>query len=127
MAEPVFVFGSNLAGRHGKGAALYALRWRGAVYGVGEGRTGNSYALPTKGHRLQALPFNRIAQHAERFLTYARQHGDEQFQLTAVGCGLAGFHPEQIAPLFERAPANVLLPPEFAAVLDRRREKAGGA
>ena len=55
MSEPVFVFGSNLAGRHGAGAALFAIRHRGAIYGRGEGLQGNSYAIPTKGHRLDPL------------------------------------------------------------------------
>lgn len=122
MSEPpVFVFGSNLAGRHGKGAALWALRNRGAIYGQGEGRQGQSYAIPTKERNLRTLPLGSIASAVARFLDYARGHPLERFQLTPIGCGLAGYSPAQIAPMFRGAPANVHLPPEFAAVLDSER------
>ena len=113
MSEPVFVFGSNLAGRHGKGAALWARIHRGAVYGQGEGRQGNSYAIPTKDERIRTLPLERVAKGVARFLSYARAHPDEQFQVTPIGCGLAGFKPAQIAPLFSDAPSNSILPDEF--------------
>lgn len=114
---PVFVFGSNLAGRHGKGAALWARQHRGAVYGQGIGRQGNAYALPTKDDRLRVLPLDAIAEHVAVFLDYARQWPDVAFELTPIGCGLAGYLPEQIAPMFADAPANVRLPEAFAAVL----------
>ncbi|WP_420104525.1 hypothetical protein [Bosea sp. (in: a-proteobacteria)] len=111
----IFVFGSNLAGRHGKGAALYARRHHGAVYGQGVGLQGRSYAIPTKDYDLAVLPLDVIARHVGAFLAVARMMSSEQFQLTPIGCGLAGYKPEQIAPLFRDAPANVALPPEFAA------------
>ena len=117
--EPVFVFGSNLAGRHGKGAALWARQNRGAIYGVGVGRQGNSYGIPTKGYQLESLPLTRIEYHVAEFIAYARAHPDLRFQLTPVGCGLAGFSPEQIAPMFLYSPANVELPDEFMPVLTR--------
>lgn len=118
MTRPIFVFGSNLAGRHGKGAALFAARERGAKYGVGEGRMGDSYALPTKDRNLKTLPLDEIERRSvHNFLAYARSNPDLTFELTPVGCGLAGYKPEQIAPLFRDAPENVMQPPEFTAHL----------
>ena len=114
---PVFVFGSNLAGRHGKGAALWARRHRGAIYGQGIGRQGNAYAVPTKDHQLRVLPLHVIEAHVAAFLDYARQRPGVRFELTPIGCGLAGYRPEQIAPMFSNAPANVMLPDAFAAIL----------
>lgn len=115
----IFVFGSNRAGRHGRGAALAALREHGAIYGIGEGHQGNAYAIPTKDHRLRTLPLTEIRLHVQNFLAYARAHDELRFQVTPIGCGLAGYHPQQIAPLFEGAPGNVALPPEFEQVLRR--------
>ena len=109
----IFTFGSNLAGRHGKGAAFTALREHGAVYGVGVGRTGNAYAIPTKGRKLEVLPLDMIEDYVTDFIEYAKAHPELQFQLTAIGCGLAGYRPEQIAPMFKAAPLNVEQPPEF--------------
>jgi hypothetical protein len=109
----VFVFGSNLAGRHGKGAALCARQEYGAEYGVGEGRTGNAYAIPTKGHRLEVLPLTSIEKSVRKFLAYAAQHSSEQFFVTRIGCGLAGYTDAQIAPFFKYAPPNVELPKEW--------------
>jgi hypothetical protein len=109
----IFVFGSNLAGRHGKGAALHARRHRGAVYGQAEGLQGTSYAIPTKDGSLRTLGLDAIREHVERFIAFARMHPELRFQLTAIGCGLAGYRPWYIAPMFEHAPATVELPPEF--------------
>lgn len=116
---PVFVFGSNLAGRHGKGAALWARQHRGAIYGQGVGRQGNAYAIPTKDHRLQSLPLSVIQAHVDEFLRYAQGFPDVAFELTPIGCGLAGFRPAQIAPMFAGAPANVRLPAAFSTVLTK--------
>lgn len=113
LTPPIFVFGSNLAGRHGKGAALYARRYRGAVYGQGEGLQGNSYAIPTKDAQLRKLPLPVVACAVERFVAFARLRPDLQFQLTPIGCGLAGFTRQQIEPLFAAIPANVIPPPEW--------------
>lgn len=113
--DPVFVFGSNLAGRHGKGAALWARQHRGAIYGQGVGFQGNAYAIPTKDHRLRVLPLDVIRSHVDAFLIFAREHTDLRFQLTPIGCGLAGYRPDQIAPMFADAPANVTLPDAFRA------------
>ena len=119
-APPVFVFGSNLAGRHGKGAALWARRHRGAIYGRGVGRQGNAYAIPTKDAQLRPLHLGEIRGYVGGFLQYARLHPDLSFELTPIGCGLAGYRPDQIAPMFANAPANVRLPNVFRAVLAAR-------
>jgi len=102
----VMVFGSNTAGRHGAGAALYAQKYRGAVYGRGVGRQGNSYAIPTKDRNIKTLPLEKVAGYVTGFITYAVQHPEENFQISAVGCGLAGFTHKQMAPLFAEAPEN---------------------
>ena len=110
----VFVFGSNLAGRHGKGAALEAIRKHGAIYGQGIGLQGNSYAIPTKDERLRTLDLELIANYVYDFKKFASDHPELIFQLTPIGCGLAGYTPKDIAPMFSDAPKNVLLPFEFA-------------
>ena len=106
----VFVFGSNKAGRHGAGAALYALKHHGAWPGQGEGHHGDSYAIPTKDKDLKTLPLKRIRDHVEIFLGYARCHPDLTFQVTRIGCGLAGYRDKDIAPMFKDAPGNCILP-----------------
>ena len=122
-ARRIFVFGSNLAGRHGKGAALHARQKHGAIYGQGVGLQGASYAIPTKDERLQTLSLARIAWHVANFLDFAWEHPELEFELTPIGCGLAGYTPAEIAPLFEHVPTNVRLPAEFAAA----RAQIGGA
>lgn len=120
---PIFVFGSNLSGLHGRGAAEFARTHRGAVMGQAQGLQGNSYAIPTKGewsklsHRFPVLPLTTIQQHVETFIEFARSNPMLRFQLTPIGCGLAGYQHEQIAPMFRDAPLNVLLPHEFKRVL----------
>jgi hypothetical protein len=108
-----FVFGSNLAGKHGKGAAKDALLYWGAKYGVGFGLTGNSYAIPTKGHDLDVLPIGEIESRVERFIGFAAANPKITFLVTAIGCGLAGYSPKDIAPMFKNAPRNCVLPEEF--------------
>jgi len=112
MAE-IFVFGSNLAGRHGKGAALFARQNHGAIYGCGEGRQGNRYGIPTKGFRLEVLTLEQIDRHVASFLEHARLSPSDTFRVTPIGCGLAGYKPHQIAPMFAGSPENVILPSEF--------------
>lgn len=116
MKKPVFVFGSNLAGRHGKGAALCALKEHGAIWGQGAGRQGNSYAIPTKDKNLKTLPLDAIKFFVFDFMLTADANPDTEFYLTAIGCGLAGYSPEDIAPMFKNAPSNVKQPPEFIRV-----------
>jgi hypothetical protein len=113
MTDPVFVFGSNTAGRHGKGAALWARQHRGAIYGQGEGPQGNSYAIPTKDGVLRTLSLDVIRGHVEQFIAHAELSPEQSFQLTPIGCGLAGYCREQIEPMFEQAPPNVIWPPEW--------------
>lgn len=110
MNPLVFVFGSNLAGRHGRGAALHARQHFGAVYGQGVGRQGNSYAIPTKDYGIKTLPLDRIRPYVADFLEYARRHPSLTFQVTRIGCGLAGYTDEEIAPMFSGAPNNCILP-----------------
>jgi hypothetical protein len=105
-SKMIFVFGSNLSGIHGAGAARYALHHKGAVMGVGEGPTGNAYALPTKGIKISFMPLVQIKIHVGIFMAYAQEHNYVDFQVTQIGCGLSGFTKEQIAPLFEFAPLN---------------------
>jgi hypothetical protein len=97
----IFVFGSNLAGRHGKGAALTALKNFGAVYGKPVGLQGRSYAIPTKDHMLKPLPLTTIAAYIDLFIRFAEENTHLFFEITRVGCGLAGFDWEKdIRPLF---------------------------
>ena len=109
----IFVFGSNAAGRHGAGAAKFAKKNHGAIYGQGIGRQGDSYAIPTKDARLNVLPLTEIAKYVTDFVTYAKEHPELYFEVTRVGCGLAGYDDTQMAPLFKEAPDNCYLPPEW--------------
>lgn len=111
----IFVFGSNLAGRHGKGAALYAREHYGAEYGVGVGRTGNSYAVPTKDYLLKVLTLGAIGRHLADFVAYAKEHPEDTFMLTPIGTGLAGYTREQIYSLLKQldVPSNVLFTKEW--------------
>lgn len=102
----IFVFGSNTAGRHGKGAALFAKKNFGAIQGVGEGIQGNSYGIPTKDSNLKVLSLEEIGQSISTFLGFAYANPDLLFMVTRVGCGLAGFKDEQIAGQFALAPEN---------------------
>lgn len=114
----IFVFGSNLAGRHGRGSALAAVQRWGAVPGMGIGLQGNSYAIPTKDYDLKVLPLKTIGKYVRHFLEFALKHLDDmEFEVVAIGCGLAGYKPEQIAPMFMHATTNVILPPEFERVI----------
>lgn len=114
----VFVFGSNLAGRHGAGAARDALRF-GARWGVGDGPSGQTYAIPTKNDRLETVHIAAIRTSVDRFIEYARKHPDTEFLVTRIGCRLAGYADEDIAPLFRNSPNNVRLPKSFIRILDR--------
>lgn len=115
----IFVFGSNLAGRHGRGAALYARQNHGAKYGVGVGRTGDSYAIPTKDAKIKTLPLTEIAKYVADFLDYAKEHQELTFKVTAIGTGLAGYTHEQIAPMFKGATINCKLPRDWQLMLPR--------
>lgn len=122
----VFVFGSNLAGRHGAGAALFAKKHHGAIYGVGEGIQGNSYGIPTKDSNIQTLPIESIRGYVDNFLKFAGDNPQCNFNVTAIGCGLAGYTPEDIAPLFKKVielnMSNCQLPTEFLEVFAMRSQ-----
>ncbi len=109
--RPVFVFGSNKAGRHGKGAALHAKKAWGAAQGVGEGPTGQSYALPTKDEKLRSMTLDEVDAAIGRFVDHAKDNTDKLFLLTPVGCGLAGNDAREVAALVraKEPPANVVL------------------
>jgi hypothetical protein len=108
----VFVFGSNLAGYHGAGAALFARTHFGAVKGIGNGRQGNSYAIPTKDSRLCSLDPDVINESLRAFKYYARANPDTCFLLTPVGTGLAGIDPSKLE-LTNDLPGNVVYLPDL--------------
>lgn len=110
----IFVFGSNLAGRHGKGAAKTAMQW-GAVRGEGVGAFGRTYAIPTKDRSLRPLPLAQVALFVAAFIGHATLMRDKKFLVTAIGCGLAQFAHEDMARLFfaHEIPDNVFLPKVF--------------
>jgi hypothetical protein len=114
MAE-IFVFGSNLLGIHKRGAALHALNHHGAILGQGIGLQGSSYALPTKQSPSRSLDVVQINKFVADFLNYAYYTPEHTYMVTAIGCGLAGWKPCQIAPLFRLARdlKNVKLPMQF--------------
>ncbi len=114
----IFVFGSNLAGIHGKGAAKYAAERLGAGYGIGVGYTGGCYALPTKDEKIKTLPLVVIEGFIKSFKEAARYNDGTKFFVTRVGCGLAGYTDEQIAPLFKGAPENCVFPIEWQSILE---------
>ncbi len=102
----IFVFGSNWQGAHGAGSARAARERWGAKLGVGEGRTGNAYAIPTKETPYKRRSLADVKASVERFLGYAREHSDLDFLIVRVGCNLAGFTDREMATLFAAAPDN---------------------
>lgn len=116
----VFVFGSNEAGKHGAGAALTAYTGFGAMLGCGFGHTGRTFAIPTKDWYLDVLPLETIGFYVKRFYDYAIYNPRYHFLVTEIGCGLAGYKPEDIAPLFKHFThmQNVSLPEKFINVLN---------
>ncbi len=110
MNTKIFTFGSNTSGRHGAGAARFARLERGAVYGQGSGHQGDSYAIPTCDGNFKGLPLGVIKDHVNIFLAYAQAHPELTFEVTKIGCGLAGKNEKDIAPMFKNAPPNCLLP-----------------
>ncbi len=120
----IFVFGANLAGRHGAGAAKQAVKW-GAVYGQGEGIMGQTYAIPTKDKDIKRLRIDFIHTAVKKFVLFVREHPDLTFMITPIGCGLAGYDPVAIAPMFKQFIHfdNVYLPQVFVdAITKTRRE-----
>jgi hypothetical protein len=111
----IFVFGSNLAGLHVAGAARYAYEHYGAEYGVVWGQTGCAYAIPTKDDNLNIFPLGDIEFFIEMFIKHAELNPDDEFLLTPIGCGLAGYRRDQIKPLIEKynRPSNVIYTKEW--------------
>ena len=110
----IFVFGSNLAGAHGGGAARVAFQTFGAVWGKGVGLQGQSYAIPTMQGGVDT-----IQPYVDEFIQFAKEHEQQIFLVTRIGCGIAGFRDEEIAPLFKKAEniANIILPKEFVEII----------
>lgn len=111
----IFVFGSNESGIHGAGAAAFAMKKFGAKYGKGWGLEGQTFAIPTKDWEIMQLPLSAIKFYIGRFISFANSTPQFKFYVTKIGCGLAGFTVEDIAPLFTyfNLPDNVILPKEF--------------
>lgn len=111
----IFVFGSNLGGFHAGGAARAAMNRFGAVWGQGVGLQGRSYAIPTMQGGVET-----IAPYVDEFIGFAREHGELKFLVTRIGCGIAGFRDEEIAPLFAEAidVESIILPREFVKALE---------
>ena len=109
-ADEIFVFGSNLAGMHGGGAAYAAFQKFGAVWGCGVGLQGQSYAIPTMQGGVDT-----IRPYVDQFIDFARSRPDLFFYVTRIGCGIAGFTDAEIAPLFSaaRTVPNICLPESF--------------
>ena len=116
--DEIFVFGSNLSGIHGAGAAKAAVDKYGAILGVGQGLVGRSYALPTKDERIQTLRLERVELFVAAFKQHAIDNPDKKYFVTRVGCGLAGYVDEDIAPMFRGAPPNCNFPEEWRAYLE---------
>ncbi len=114
----IFCFGSNLAGIHGAGAAAYARKHHGAILGQGIGLQGNSYGIPTKDERIHTLPKEAILKHVVVFIEFAKAHPEMTFNITRVGCGLAGYTDSDIAPLFKGAPENCVLPEGWREIIN---------
>lgn len=113
----IFVFGSNLAGRHGAGAAKFAMRL-GAEYGNGIGIQGLTYAIPTKNENLEVLDVTSIGTHVKDFIEYARSNPSTSFFVTRIGCGLAGYRDSEIAPMFNDSPVNCIFSKDWYPYLE---------
>lgn len=121
----VFVFGSNLVGCHSGGASAMAMQRFGAVWGQAEGQQGKCYAIPVdiRGEAVGSVS-NYMKRHIDKFLTYAKEHTEQVFLVTRIGCGAAGFEENFMAPFFKEAldMENVILPKSFITVLGKETE-----
>lgn len=118
--EIIFVYGSNRAGIHGAGAALFAKKHYGAVQGRGIGLHNKCYGIPTKGWHMEVLTLPEIQSGVNDFLQFADACmvlPDRLFWITAIGTGLAGYSHKDIAPLFKAIPPNCRLPSQWEAIL----------
>ena len=114
--KEIFVFGSNLAGAHGDGAAWLAYNRFGAIWGQGTGLQGQSYGIPTMQGGVET-----IRPYVDEFISFAKTRPDLKFYVTQIGCGIAGFRVGEIAPLFQAAVdvENIILPQAFVEVISR--------
>lgn len=112
----IFVFGSNLAGSHGGGAARLAYDRFGAIWGQGVGLQGQSYGIPTMHGGVDV-----IKPYVDEFIEFAKQHPEYKFLVTKIGCGIAGFTIKEMAPLFQQAidVENIILPKDFVEAIVR--------
>lgn len=121
--DVMFVFGSNELGVHGNGAAKYAMEKCGARLGQGFGPMAQSFGIPTKDWEINPLPLEDIERYIKRFIAFTRRTMSDgwKFYVTRVGCGLAGYTPQEIASFFDsvRYQKNVWLPQEFIDIIDR--------
>lgn len=109
----IFVFGSNLKGYHGAGAAFHAHVYYGAMSSCGEGPQGQCYAIPTKDRHLQSLSLDQIEKHVDNFIEYAKKHLEDHFVITPIGTGYAGYSNDDIKQLFLKAPHNCYFSKEW--------------
>lgn len=112
----IFVYGSNLAGIHGRGAAFTASHKFGALRGQGRGLAGQSYGIPTKGYRLETLKLSEISRYVDEFLKFATAHPELEFLVTKIGTNLAGYSVQKVKQACfdgKVIPPNVALPIEF--------------
>lgn len=118
--DEVFVFGSNLRGMHGGGAAAIAHRCFGAIWGQGVGLQGQSYAIPTMQGGVKT-----IKPYVDEFIAFAKEHQERRFLVTKIGCGIAGFREEEIAPLFKDAIGkdNIILPYDFVRIIEKEKKE----
>lgn len=115
--DQIFVFGSNLAGVHGAGAAKQALLKYGAKSGQGIGLRGRSYAIPTKDYDIETLPLTTIAQYVTIFIKFTQQNQNSEFFVTRIGTGFAGYKDKDIAPMFKGCGPNCDMPEDWQPYL----------
>lgn len=118
-SNEIFVFGSNLKGVHGAGAAKYARDNFRAELGRGYGFTGECYALPTKDHNIRTMALDSIGIYINDFIRAASEFPDYRFMVTKVGCGLAGYSDGDIAPMFKDSPPNCVFHSDWMPYLER--------
>ncbi|MEB3766364.1 hypothetical protein [Acinetobacter sp. MD2] len=116
--DTIFVFGSDLAGKHSEGAARIAQQFFGALHGVGRGWSGQSFAIPTLNEHLQPMLLAQIQHYIEDFKIYTKQHPNTHYFITALGCGQAGYQTSDIAPLFRGISSNVTFPESFQPYIE---------
>ncbi|AYO54898.1 A1S_2505 family phage non-structural protein [Acinetobacter wuhouensis] len=121
--DTIFVFGSNMVGTHQGGAAKTALLYFGATKGVGRGWAGQSFAIPTMNEHLQQMPLSQIQHYIDDFKIYTKNHLKMKYFITSVGCGVAGYKVEEIAPMFKGISRNVIFPVSFRPFVEKTLPK----